>query len=290
MSWYYARDGKQEGPVSEEEFQRLRSTGMIDQATLVWRDGMANWQACAEVFSQAASVAPDPPPPAPPPATPDRGAGLKLATSTVVCSGCGGTFTMDDVIRLGDGFACATCKPMILQRRREGVGNNEAEEVRKEHIKHEASVKSVGFLYLLGGTLVLIVSGVALLGAGASAPTPDMMMGAGFAAGFLAMGVLYFATGLGLRRLKPWSRIVAAIFAGIGLLGFPFGTIINAYILYLLLSGKGRMVFSPEYRTIIEQTPHIKYRTSIVVWILLGLVVLLLGFGLFSAVFLSPRR
>ena len=47
-------------------------------------------------------------------------------------------------------------------------------------------------------------------------------------------------------------------------------SLILGYILYLLLSKKGSMVFSPEYRLIIERTPHIKYRTS---WILKGCLI-----------------
>jgi hypothetical protein len=51
------------------------------------------------------------------------------------------------------------------------------------------------------------------------------------------------------------------------------GTLINGYILYLLLSAKWEMVFSAEYRDIIDATPHIKYRTSILIWMLLGIIV-----------------
>ena len=51
------------------------------------------------------------------------------------------------------------------------------------------------------------------------------------------------------------------------------GTLIGFYMLYLLLSKKGTMVFSPEYKEIIAQTPHMKYKTSPVVWIALGLIV-----------------
>ena len=43
------------------------------------------------------------------------------------------------------------------------------------------------------------------------------------------------------------------------------------------------MVFSDEYRAVIEQTPHIKYRTSIIVWIVLGLLLLLIAIGIFGA-------
>jgi hypothetical protein len=47
------------------------------------------------------------------------------------------------------------------------------------------------------------------------------------------------------------------VLSGIGLLGFPIGTLINGYILYLFLSKKGRTVFAPEYQEVIEATPHV---------------------------------
>ena len=54
-------------------------------------------------------------------------------------------------------------------------------------------------------------------------------------------------------------------------------------VLYLIFSKKGAMVFSDEYKEIIRQTPEMKYRTSIVVWIFLGLLVLLIVVGIISA-------
>jgi len=54
------------------------------------------------------------------------------------------------------------------------------------------------------------------------------------------------------------------------LIGFPIGTLIHGYILYLYWGTKGRKVFSPEYKQIIAGTPHVKYKTSIIIWILLG--------------------
>lgn len=46
------------------------------------------------------------------------------------------------------------------------------------------------------------------------------------------------------------------------------------------------MVFSDEYQAVIRQTPHIKYRTSVVVWILFGLLLLLVSLGIFAAMFI----
>jgi hypothetical protein len=60
--------------------------------------------------------------------------------------------------------------------------------------------------------------------------------------------------------------------------------LINGYILYLVFSEKGRRVFSPEYQEIIRQTPHVKYQTSIIVKIFVGLLLGVLLFILAGAV------
>jgi uncharacterized membrane protein len=83
--------------------------------------------------------------------------------------------------------------------------------------------------------------------------------------------------GSALRALSSKVRHVAGVFAGLGLLGFPVGTLINGYILYLLYSKKGKMVFSEEYQAIRLATPHVKYKTSVVVWVLLIIILLLLA-------------
>ena len=88
----------------------------------------------------------------------------------------------------------------------------------------------------------------------------------------LVVGGLQAACGFHLRRLRPLARIPVGIISALGLLAIPLGTLINGYILYLLFSKKGRFILSPEYQAIVAATPEIKYRTSIVIWILLGLV------------------
>ena len=95
--------------------------------------------------------------------------------------------------------------------------------------------------------------------------------------------------GVGLRRLRKWARIPTGILSGLGLLGFPLGTIINAYILYLVFCQKGKTVFSEEYQIVVEQTPHLKYRTSIIVWILLALVLAFIALALIMGFVVSRR-
>ena len=92
---------------------------------------------------------------------------------------------------------------------------------------------------------------------------------------FLVIGIAQMFAGWGVRAFRKWGRIVGCVLSALGLLGFPIGTIINGYILYLFLSKKGSTIFAPEYQEIVAATPHIKYRTSILVWIFLALLVVL---------------
>ncbi|MNM21606.1 hypothetical protein D3C81_319700 [compost metagenome] len=43
--WYYARNGKSEGPVDLAGLRRLQQDGVITGHTLLWCEGMAGWQA-----------------------------------------------------------------------------------------------------------------------------------------------------------------------------------------------------------------------------------------------------
>ena len=152
--------------------------------------------------------------------------------------------------------------------------NSEAEAIRKAHISHEASVKSVGILYYLGGAIGIIVAVVALF-----AGKADLSLAVVPALILAAFGVGGLFTAWGIRALRRWAQVVGSLFAALGLLNFPVGTLINLYILYLFLSKKGRTIFSPAYQDVIAATPHVKYRTSIIVWIFLALLIALLVFA-----------
>ena len=148
--------------------------------------------------------------------------------------------------------------------------------VRQTYLNHESSVRSIGILYYIAGTLfgLLGTAGVFV----EPEPSDEPELPAAVVVGLcLVLGVGYLLVGRGLRKLRPWSRIVSAVFAAIGLLGFPVGTLINGYILYLLFSEKGEVVFSEKYRQVIDATPEIKYKTSGFVWFLLIFMLFLLG-------------
>lgn len=161
----------------------------------------------------------------------------------------------------------------------------DVESIRKRYLGHESSVKSIGTLYLIGGVFSLLIS-LAYIIAGIGSlndtgpnefggPILVLLVALAVGAGFLSLGALQIWSGIGVRKLRPAARIGATVISAIGLLGFPIGTLISAYFLYLLLSEKGSYVFSDAYKQVIAQTPHMRYKTSILTWIVVILLVTL---------------
>lgn len=143
-----------------------------------------------------------------------------------------------------------------------------AEELRRRYIRHESAVRSVGYVYYLTAAILLVVSLSIIVGG----PLPEMGTGRLLAFLVAAMGAAFICVGWAIRRLSFAGRVAGTIFSALGLLAFPIGTLLNGWILYLLLSAKGNMVFSDAYREVIEATPQVKTRTHIVVWVILVLV------------------
>lgn len=153
------------------------------------------------------------------------------------------------------------------------------EAVRNQYLSHEASVQGMGALYLLGGIFLTIGGAIAMIVGltriGQELPEEVAFM-LGIAIVYLVMGIFQSWVGIGLRKLNPPARIGGIMLSCLGLLAIPIGTLISAYFLYLLGSGKGQFVFSPEYARVRAATPHIRYKTSIVTWVVLILFILLI--------------
>ena len=61
MEWYYAKHGKQEGPVDQATLQSKIQSGEVAATDLVWRDGMPEWKAAGDVTElHLAATAGDP--------------------------------------------------------------------------------------------------------------------------------------------------------------------------------------------------------------------------------------
>lgn len=95
MNWFYSDGNQKNGPVSDSQLDELLRSGTISQATLVWREGMSDWQPL-----NIARPGPQ---------------------SGVICVECGKVFPPDDIIKLNNSPVCAQCKPVFLQRMTESA-------------------------------------------------------------------------------------------------------------------------------------------------------------------------
>jgi uncharacterized RDD family membrane protein YckC len=100
MEWYYASEGKQFGPISDADFRNLVTAGRITPNTLVWREGMPNWQAFSTAQSGAVADAPG---------------------SLSLCVECGKPFAPEDMVQYGAVRVCAACKPIFFQKLKQGA-------------------------------------------------------------------------------------------------------------------------------------------------------------------------
>ena len=108
MDWYYAMGNQQIGPITQAELQALVRDKKVNAHTRVWRTGMKEWQELGQLLksNQTAPVAIRP------------GTGR---STQVRCGECGNSFTQDDVIRFGETWVCANCKPLFVQKFKEGL-------------------------------------------------------------------------------------------------------------------------------------------------------------------------
>lgn len=193
-----------------------------------------------------------------------------------------------------------------------GPADAEIEAIRRQYIGHEVSVKSIGSLFFLGAIFAAVAMIVGLLGMfGVIDMTPRgndpaVPFGLIILIGGTVAFVIYGGIGYGLRALQPWARWVIIILSGFSLcsqvLQLAGAAIINpamapfiiifsmiplsivGYIFYLVASSKGKTVCSREYKEIIRLTPYVKYKTSLLVKILLGFLLFLFIAGLIGGI------
>lgn len=192
-----------------------------------------------------------------------------------------------------------------------------AEAIRGEHIGHEAAVKSVGSLFILGAVFLGIGSVVMLSIAAGIIPSGDQdaeaaqmfrVIVGGIGALYLALTALNLSVGIGLRKLRPWARWTTVGLLGIGLASILFNVLmtvamtptpeavvgaavglligggINGYMLYLMLAPKSPIIFSKEYKIIISKTPHVKHRTSKLLLALLIVIAVAVAIGIVASI------
>jgi len=107
MNWYYAEGKRKMGPISQEELKSLFKNKKINMQTLVWRQGMKDWEELGKIVKHK-----------------ENSAEQLQNTATAdqaVCSECGRTFPKEEMISFENAKVCAGCKPMFVQKIKEGV-------------------------------------------------------------------------------------------------------------------------------------------------------------------------
>jgi len=105
MKWFYADQGQQKGPVDESALNDLVLAGVVRDDTLVWNEGMPNWQTHGSLRGVA------------PTSKPLSGvAGM----DTRYCGECGRPSPASELVAIGPASICAMCKPAYLQKLRQG--------------------------------------------------------------------------------------------------------------------------------------------------------------------------
>src|SRR5262249_36290074 len=103
--------GQQAGPGEEGKLGEVYRGGRIQPETLVGREGMGKWLPHPDAKPGRAPGGPGPMAPALQPTTPGRGFLAEAHRQ----------FSRDNAIQYGSVWVCANCKPLFLQKLKEGA-------------------------------------------------------------------------------------------------------------------------------------------------------------------------
>ncbi|WP_395742744.1 hypothetical protein [Prosthecobacter sp.] len=152
----------------------------------------------------------------------------------------------------------------------------EDEQIRREYLNTEATIKSVGILYYLGTVALTAIGVIALTRDDPHKNEYDLLLGMLLIVMGIGMGIAAF----GLRRLQNWARpltiLLSSVAVIIGLVNQSWGVVIHVYILAQVLGKRGKFVMTPEYHRVIAATPHVKRKTSVVMKVLLAVLLIIL--------------
>jgi len=108
MELFYVEGNRKIGPIGKNQFQALIKTKKINAKTLVWQPGMVQWEELGTFLGRNAHA---------------NAAAQSLARSAqyAVCSECQNVYDREDLIQVQNYWVCGGCKPVFLQKIKEGV-------------------------------------------------------------------------------------------------------------------------------------------------------------------------
>ncbi len=104
MKWYYESGEGQAGPVNDEELKALVNSGTVTATTRVRNSGMSDWKEYGSLSDSDCSFDED-----------------QTGSPRAFCCECHRSFALKDMMKYGETWVCAECKPMFVQKLKEGV-------------------------------------------------------------------------------------------------------------------------------------------------------------------------
>ena len=127
-------------------------------------------------------------------------------------------------------------------------------------------MEALGFIcYLVGFAFAVGVLSVDIL-----FPAPPKFV----QSAAIACGAVIIAVGVGLRRFATWSRWLALLLAFLGFCVLPVTFPLAAFVGYVLLSKKGRFVFTKAYQDAVTDVPDVPGETSKLLMAVLGVIII----------------
>ncbi|MDY6854113.1 MAG: RDD family protein [Thermodesulfobacteriota bacterium] len=180
MKWYY-KDGEQQfGPLGDDEFQDMVKIGTIHGDTFVRNNTMTKWIRYGYVSSVTPDVMTEPE---------DVHDALELS-----CSQCGKRFLKEDMIRYENVWVCASCKPLFIQKIKEGVSVGGIREYAGFWLRFAALILDYIFMFFVQ-MVIFIPTGfiTAQMKLPAPGTSPDMSVMAPFMTLQLLLSLLSYA-------------------------------------------------------------------------------------------------
>ncbi len=122
------------------------------------------------------------------------------------------------------------------------------------HVKVLAVLHIVfGAFLVLGAMAIMLTFGGASAIVGAAAEAEDAaialpiigLTGMALSALFLVLGAPGLIAGIGMWKYANWARILGIVLSALDLIHIPFGTILGAYGLWVLLNKETERLFNP---------------------------------------------
>jgi hypothetical protein len=121
----------------------------------------------------------------------------------------------------------------------------------------DTHVKVLAWLYIVFGVLgslfgLGLMALLGVIGVAGAASDPDGWVaipilgftGVALAVFMLVLSLPGIIAGIGLLKYQPWARILTIVLSALNLINIPFGTILGAYGLWVMLSNDGSRLFA----------------------------------------------